>query len=293
MAETGHTGELLDDADGGAVEVSPPEGAERRLGPGDRVTFGRGPDVDVPFGAGDRWMSRRVGEIAVEPGGVRILNLSRKHVLLVRTGNLADPGSGEHPEPVRLRPRVPGEPAEACLLAAGSALIGSAVMLQERRGVLVRVPAAPAAEPFTHAPGGGSRSSTVARITLRPDTRGFMVALLLCEPWLRDPSRRSPLPSYPEIGAGALRVARAAHLLAAIERDPDRRDLLTGKIRDHLKALHRKLVSRRLLPDGKPAGAAAIAAALIHFDIIGRRHLALFEDDHWLEVQAYAWRRCM
>ncbi|WP_067469157.1 hypothetical protein [Actinomadura macra] len=279
--------------DDGSVEVSGPEGPPRRLRPGDRLTFGRGPEVDLAFGENNRWMSRRVGEIAVEADGVRIVNLSAKHVLVVETGIVGEDPGPVRPEPVRLRPRLPGDPSEACLLSAGSALVGSALMLRERRAVHVRLPErGPGGEPALP-PGRASLSSTVAGITMNPEKREFMVALLLCAPWLRDTSRLARLPSVPEIGLRALEVVGAAYPLRVVGRDPRLRDRLTGKVNDHLKALRRKLVARTLLPSEGTVGHTAIATALIHYDILGTRHLALFEDRYWLDVQANHWTYCL
>ncbi|WP_242890716.1 FHA domain-containing protein [Actinomadura litoris] len=282
-----------DGEDDGAVEVSGPEGPPRRVRPGERLTFGRGPDVDLAFGERNRWMSRRVGEITVEDGGVRLVNLSAKHALVVEAGTVGEDPARTRPEPVRLRPRLPGDPAEACVLTAGSALVGSALMIRENRAVHVRLPGpGPSGEPVLPAP-SGSRSSTVAGITMNPETRQFMVALLLCAPWLRDATRVARLPTVPEIGRQALELTGAHYLLRVVDREPRLQELLAGKVNDHLKALLKKLVARTLLPAEGTVGHTAVASALIHYDVLGHRHLALFEDAYWLRVQANKWSTCM
>jgi hypothetical protein len=285
----------LEGEDDGAVVVTGPLGPPRRLRPGDRLTFGRGgPDVDLPLGPDDRWLSRKVGEIAVDADGVRIVDLSRKHTLIVRSGDLGPAGPAPSPrEPVRLRPRLPDDPAAACVLTAGSALVGSALMLQEHRAVHVRLPGpGPAAEPVPP-PAGGRKSSTVAGITMNPETREFMVALQLCAPWLRDASRVDPLPSGPEIGPLALESVGQTYLADRVRRDEELRKRLNGKVHDHLKALRKKLVARALLPAEGTIGNTAIAASLVHYDILGERHLALFANDYWKDVQANQWATCL
>jgi hypothetical protein len=279
----------------GAVVVSGPLGPPRLLRPGGRLTFGRGgPEVDLPLGPDDRWLSRKVGEITVDAGGVRIVNLSRKHALIVRSGDLGLDGPAPSlREPVRLRPRLPDDPAEACVLSAGSALVGSALMLQEYRAVHVRLPGAgPAAEPVLPQ-ASGRRSSTVAGITMNPETREVRVAVQLCAPWLRNAARVDPLPSGPEIGPLALESVGRTYLADRTRGDEELRKRLNGKVHDHLKALRKKLVARALLPDEGTVGNTAIAAALVHYDILGERHLALFANDYWRDVQANQWATCL
>ncbi|TDB89380.1 hypothetical protein E1264_08525 [Actinomadura sp. KC216] len=283
-----------DPDDDGAVVVSGPLGPPRLLRPGDRLTFGRGPEVDLPLGPDDRWMSKRAGEIAVDGDGVRVVNLSRKHALVIQSGDY-EPGDPAPPlrEPVTLRPRLPEDPAEACVLTAGSALVGSALMLRELRAVHVRLPGpGPAADPVL--PGGsGRRSSTVAGITMNPETREFMVALQLCAPWLRNTARVDRLPTEPEIGPLALESVGETYLARRARNDPELRDRLQKKVHDHLKALRKKLVARTLLPKEGTLGNTAIASTILLYDILGHRHLALFENAYWKQVQANQWARCL
>jgi len=53
-------------------------GVTRKIGPGERMTFGRDLEVDFCF-PGDRRLSRYVGEIRWMGYGVLITNLSRSH----------------------------------------------------------------------------------------------------------------------------------------------------------------------------------------------------------------------
>ncbi|WP_433337771.1 hypothetical protein [Spirillospora sp. CA-294931] len=267
----------LDELD--AVEVSAAGEAPRRLATGETVVFGRGPDVDLPLGD-DRWMSRRMGEITVLAEGVRIVNLSRKQALLVKTGT---------GEPHRLRARVPDSPADGHLLSAGSALVGSATMLEQRRAVHVAMPPARPAEP--EPPPGGI--STEARVRLKQETREFMVALLMCRPWLERPERIDRLPTQPEIGRMALETTSAHHLISEIDRNLESRERFHRKIHDHVKTLRGKLARHGLVKADDVVGHSAIVSALLHFDIIGPRHLALFGDEHWLSVQENKWWACM
>lgn len=284
----------VDGEEDGAVVVTGPLGPPRRLEPGDRLTFGRGPDMDLRLDPGDRRLSRRAGEITVDAGGVRIVNLSSKQVLVVQSGNVELGGTAPpHREPVRLRARLPGDPAEACVLSAGSALVGSALMLQDLRAVHVRLPGPGTAPGPVLPPGSGHRSSTVAAITMNPETREFMVALQLCAPWLRNTSKVDALPSGPEIGPLALESAGQAYLARRVRQDPELRERLNGKVHDHLKALRKKLAARALLPAEGTIGNTAVAAALINYDILGCRHLALLENAYWKDVQANKWATCL
>ncbi|GAA4225610.1 hypothetical protein GCM10022254_07860 [Actinomadura meridiana] len=283
-----------DGADDDAVVVSGPLGPPRRLGPGDRLVFGRGPDVDLPLGPDDRWISRRVGEIIVAVDGVRVVNLSRKYALVVQSGDYA-PGAAAPAlrEPVTLRARMPQDPAEACLLTAGSALVGSALMLRERRAVHLRLPGAMPDVTAVPPAGTGGKTSTVAGITMNPESREFMVALQLCVPWLRDSAWVDPLPSEPEIGPLVLESVGEDYLARRVRADPQLRERLRRKVRDHLKALRKKLEARALLPAEGPVGNTVIASTIIRHDILGRRHLDLFENDYWKQVQANQWAQCL
>ncbi|TDD82631.1 hypothetical protein E1298_22455 [Actinomadura rubrisoli] len=262
-----------------AVEVSAADGVPRRLDVGERLVFGRGPGVDLPLGE-DRFTSRRVGEVAVLADGVRIVNLSRKQALLVQAG----PG-----EPVRLPALVQGSHDGGHLLRAGSALVGSARMLEQRLAVHVVVP--PVAPGEIEPPPYGI--STEARVRMNLETREFMVALLLCRPWLERPDRIGRLPSQPELGRLALETANAHHLLRRIDADAESRERFHRKIHDHVKTLRGKLARHGLVPAEEVVGHSAIVSALLHFDVIGPRHLALLQDEHWLSVQENKWWNCM
>jgi hypothetical protein len=96
---------------------------------GTRLVFGRGPGVDLIVAAG-RGLSRRAGLVTVMAAGVWIANISRTHALYVE-------GEGYQ---VRL-PRMEhdGEPANGWFMHAGTALVGSRVMLDEGQSLMVTV----------------------------------------------------------------------------------------------------------------------------------------------------------
>jgi hypothetical protein len=270
------------DGAGPAVEVAGPDGARRFLGPGDRLAFGRGPDVDLPLGE-DRWMSRRLGHLVVSDGSVHVVNDSRKLILHVKT----------EAEIVQLPAATPGASDVGCTLFSGVAMIGSAAMLRERRALVVTLPDRWRTTPDPGLPvtGAARNLSTVPPLRLNPATREFMVALLLCRPWLEDQSRVSALPSVPQIGRQALTVTHAHHRLAEIERDAKQRDQLTEQIKGQIKQLREKLQGKGYLPANGSVGHTSITSTLIHYDIITRRDLALFDDDHWISLQENRWWR--
>jgi hypothetical protein len=264
------------------VRVAGPDGDTRTLRPGERLIFGRGPDVDILIGE-DPWLSRRLGEILVSADGVRVTNLSRKSTLHVRTNTKS----------IKLQPASADADDIACVLSSGSALVGSPTMIDERRAVHVVLPErrdAPAQVPVPGTVDGGVRIvSTVPPLRLDRETKGFMVALLLCRPWLEDPARTAPLLSVPQIAIAALEVTNAHNLLAVARRDQNKRDALVNQIKSHISELRGKLVQRGFVPVDSSVGNTALASILIHYDIITRRDLELFDDDHWMEVQELKW----
>jgi hypothetical protein len=268
------------------VEVTGPDGDVHLLYAGDRVVFGRGPDVDIAIGK-DPWLSRRLGAILVLDGGVRITNLSKKIVLHVRTR------TESFPLPVVLT----GADEVSCLLSSGSALVGSAASLEQRRAVHIATPerwSAPLPEsPVPPAPdvvGSTSRNlSTERRLSLNKETKGFMVALLLCRPWLEDPQRIVPLPTVPEIMTSILEVTSAHHLIRQMHQDHTLRDTFINKIKGQIKELREKLSVQGLTSPDSVVGVSVIASSLIHYDILTRHDLELLNDTHWLSVQENKW----
>jgi hypothetical protein len=252
----------------------------RPLHLGDSLVFGRGTDVDLRLG-GDIWLSRRMGEIRVLEDGVRVTNLSRKHALHVETGEDA----------IKLPVTMAVEDAGAYLLPAGLSLIGTAAMLTDGRAVRIVVSDGwgPASSPLPVAATHTRQLSTQPRLKLDPMTKEFMVALLLCRPWLSDAARLAPLPTAPQIAKEALRVTAAHGELKRFNADAKARELITEQVHRPLRELRNKLRAQGLVNSSIGLGLENVAAALLYYDIITKDHLALLEDPEWLTAQEDKW----
>jgi hypothetical protein len=253
------------------------EPAEPRiLNPGDGLVFGRGPDVDLPLG-GDIWLSRRMGEIRVLENAVSVTNLSRKHALHVESSDNA----------IKLPTTIAAKDAGAYLLPAGLSLIGTAAMLKDARAVRIMVSAGwgPASSPPPASATHTRQLSTQPRLKLNPETKIFIVALLLCRPWLDDDSRLAPLPTAPQIAAEALHITAAYGELQKLQTDAKARELITEQVRRALRELREKLHAQRLVNSNTGLGLGNVAAALLYYDIITRDHLALLDDTEWRTAQ--------
>ncbi|MCD0453329.1 hypothetical protein LO762_29720 [Actinocorallia sp. API 0066] len=262
-------------ADGVAptVIVGPPEEEPRTLTPGESLVFGRGSHTDVTID-GDPSLSRVAGRITATDSGAVIDNLSAKRALRIEVGT-------EH---LWLPPTPTG--GLGLVLTTGAARVGTATMLDRGRAIRVRlVGPTPRAPDVTHEPGG---ATTGAAVQLNVMTKEFMVAFLLCRPWLVDSSRRAPLPESPAIGRQALDLTGSHHLLRSYDTGPVR-DRITQQVNDHLKQLRGKLRHADLVPAHSRLSLAAVASALLHFDIVTRRHLTLPDDPVWLTAQESRW----
>jgi hypothetical protein len=278
----------------GVVEVVGPEGEARMLRCGETLMFGRDPAMDLPVGD-DPWLSRRAGEICVMADGVRVSNLSKKHALHIRLKDdtLRLPAAGSNSGDV------------GCFLVSGTVEVGSGAMVDQRRAVRIVLPdlwqqeePAPPAE-VVDVPGradlvdgceaeGTGQSTTVLPIRLQAGTKEFMVAFVLCRPWLEDPTRIAPLPSAPQIAEAALQITGAHHLLRALP-DPAVRDRLSQQVHEHLKGLRAKLRQRRLVRPDIAVSPTVIASTLLHYDVVGPHHLALLNNTDWLSIQEDKW----
>jgi hypothetical protein len=170
-----------------AVLITAPGGLRFPLESGESAVFGRGTQADIPLG-GDPWLSRLAGRITSVDGGVLISNLSARHSLYILVGS----------ERLRLPVTTESGGGMGFLLTGGRALVGTAPMLEHGRALDVR-PSGGAPEPVPPAD-GTSQETTGLPLRLDPATKEFMVALLLCRPWLLDSTWmrrcRAP-PSWP------------------------------------------------------------------------------------------------
>ncbi|MFH8473706.1 serine/threonine protein kinase [Streptomyces sp. NPDC018000] len=157
-----------------------------RLGPGERIRFGRGSArTPVELRLADEAVSRLAGEIRAAEDHWQLSNLSTTHSYLVENPE----GAGEY---LRVPPRRVGAPIPFEL---------SRVVLPSRRDtpVLFQVFAPDHIYLDPQAIGDGSwESRTVTAYSLDETATYFLVLVALCEPWLRD---RSPVavPTTPEV----------------------------------------------------------------------------------------------
>jgi hypothetical protein len=260
-----------------SARVSTESGQEMRIAEGTRLVFGRGPGVDLAVAAG-RGLSRRAGIVTAMAAGAWITNISRTHALYVEG------------EDYRIRlPRLEdsGEPAGGWLLHTGTARVGSRAMLDEGLPLEVTVTGPPADGPPGESQPDGE--GTILPLYLDPMTKGFLVALIWCRPWLIDPSATTPLPRTPEIARAALEVTGAYHELERFESDAEFRDLLSARVAEHIKVLRRKILDRGLAgPDVRLSDEVAVRI-LIEHGIITSADLGLLADPAWRSRQEDLW----
>jgi len=260
-----------------SARVSTESGQEMRIAEGTQLVFGRGPGVDLAVAAG-RGLSRRAGIVTAMAAGAWITNISRTHALYVEG------------EDYRIRlPRLEdsGEPAGGWLLHTGTARVGSRAMLDEGLPLEVTV-TGPAAggTPGESQPDG---EGTILPLYLDPMTKGFLVALIWCRPWLIDTSATTALPRTPEIARAALEVTGAYHELERFETDAEFRDLLSARVAEHIKVLRRKILDRGLVgPDVRLSDEVAVRI-LIEHGIITSADLGLLADPAWRSRQEDLW----
>jgi hypothetical protein len=260
-----------------SARVSTESGQEMQIAEGTRLVFGRGPGVDLAVAAG-RGLSRRAGIVTAMAAGAWITNISRTHALYVEG------------EDYRIRlPRLEdsGEPAGGWLLHTGTARVGSRAMLDEGLPLEVTVTGPPAdGTPGESQPDG---EGTILPLYLDPMTKGFLVALIWCRPWLIDPSATTALPRTPEIARAALEVTGAYHELERFETDAEFRDLLSARVAEHIKVLRRKILDRGLAgPDVRLSDEVAVRI-LIEHGIITSADLGLLADPAWRSRQEDLW----
>jgi hypothetical protein len=266
------------------VQVLSPDGARILVPPQTRLTFGRGHEADIVI-PGGRDLSRRAGEIAVDGCGALVMNLSRCHALFVD-------GNGYH---VRLPRADDNGPPGGWLVTRGTAMVGSMAMM--RGGMVVHVIAAGPEGLADAQPGptgscradGTQPNGTVRPFMLRADTKLFLVALLLCRPWLLDPGHVRALPTSPQIARQALEFVSASHQLDRFDRDTQFRKRLVEQVNDHLKYLRERVLASGLVPEGTRLAPAAMAEVLLTNDIVTHSDLAVTEQPQWRSRQEDLW----
>ncbi|GAB3659255.1 hypothetical protein GCM10027589_20270 [Actinocorallia lasiicapitis] len=259
-----HHTATCDDRGTRVVHITGPGAHRWSLGPGQRLRFGRGPGVDLAL-EGNPWVSRQAGEISVFEDGVRITNTSARHDLWLEANGDA----------VKLPVLASGTGNIGCFLAAGTATINPDRTGDHGQAVQILIPEI--------------ASGRIPGALLDPGTKEFMVALLLCRPWLHDPLRIRPLPSAPQIAEEALAITGSHHQWERFAAAPGARQRLAAQVHEHLRCLRAKIRRYGLVPDDLELSTSAIAAVLLHHDLIGERHLTLVYDRSWLTAQEDKW----
>lgn len=275
------------------VVVRAPDGSTVSLPVDGRLTFGRGQDADLFVPAG-RDLSRNAGQIVALAAGAWVENLSRTHALYVR-------GDDYH---VRLPSCGDNGPPGGWLISRGVALVGSMAMIRQDLAlrVIVRADAdADSGVDGTGCLGSTGRyagrladraeveESTSRPLAIRPDTKLYLIALLLCRPWLADPSHSAALPTAPQIARAALECASASLQLDRFDSDPAFRTNLIGQVNDHLKYLRERIQAADLVPGETRLTPAVLAHALLVNDVIKPADLACLDDPQWRSAQENLW----
>jgi hypothetical protein len=266
-----------------AARVSTALGQVIGVPDGDRLVFGRGPQVDLEVPA-DRGLSRRAGVIAALHGGVWVANISRTHALYAVSDGYR----------IRL-PRMedPGDPRGGWFVRAGAVHVGSRGMLDD--GQPLRVVVAPPSDAGALLDAAGDRTvrpdadATLLPLHLDPQTKLFLVALMWCRPWLIDLTRTTPLPRTPEIARGALEVTDAYYELDRFDTDPAFRERLSARVGEHLKVLRHKIAERGLVRGGVRLSDEVVVEVLLEHAIITHADLARLDDPAWCSRQEDLW----
>lgn len=281
----------------GAVRICSADGAIVEVPTGERLRFGRGQEVDLPV-PGGQVLSRQAGEITALADGAWVTNISHSHALYVE-------GEDYH---IRLPPVGAAGPTGGWLVSSGTVAVGSMTML--RQGMALHLTVSGERAPgISRTPGDSGREGarpavpwagnghgepdeiTARPLRLRHNTKLFLVAVLLCRPWLLDPSRSPALPTAPEIGRAALELTGASYQLRLLDRDPAFRSRLVEQVNDLLKYLRERIHASGLAQAGTRLTPLVMADALLSNDVLTRADLAVFDDPDWRSRQEDLWWR--
>lgn len=243
------------------VVVRAPDGPQHTLSPGQSLIFGRpGGGADLLL-SGDVHLSRHHGLVEVRRDGWQLTNISEVNPLYVDTleGSL-----------------IPLRPGGRWVADRTAVTVGTATMVHQERAIGVTCTALAAdPAPFDRDLPAltGEPTQPGAGVVLAEDAQYFLTAVLLCQPWLRDPLRLRRLPSAAEIGSEVATLTGVSAELADLER----------YVVTDLKTLKQKLLDARVFAE-RPVSLGMVAAALIGHGMVTPLHL------HQLPGQAREWR---
>jgi hypothetical protein len=239
---------------------------------GGRLVLGRDEGCDLSFPDESR-LSRRAVQLEWSHAGVLVTNLSRTHGLVVDADGAVS--------------RLPAGSAGG-VLTRGRAELSGPAWGASSFGVTVVVDAPAAPLPVRDGVVVGS-TATNEPLRLRPRTKEFVTALMLCRRRLLDPTDIAPPPPVPQLTRLVLEATNSWHLLHEMDTDESARARLTGRVHEHLKALRVKIVRSGLADRDARLSPGEMVELLLAAGTVTRQHLDLLEDPAWLAHQEQQW----
>lgn len=245
------------------VVVRAPDGQKLTLAIGQSLIFGRpGGGADLLLG-GDVHLSRHHGLVEAQATGWQLTNISEVNALYVDTleGSL-----------------IAVRPGGRWLADRPAVSVGTATMIHQERPIAVSCTAVAATPVLRRELPAltGEPTRPGAGVALAEDAQYFLTAVLLCQPWLRDPLRLRRLPSAAEIGGEVARVT-------GVPTGPESLDELERYVVTDLKTLKQKMLDARVFTE-RPVSLGMVAAALIGHGLVTQAHLQRIPE------QAREWR---
>lgn len=263
------------------LRVRSADGRQHTLTPGRSLLFGRpGGGADLLL-TDDVHLSRQHGLVEAREAGWRLTNVSAVNPLFVDTLDGA------------LIPLRPGARWEADRAVVA---VGTATMVHLERSLQISCTVLPAdldaGRPELPAV-SGEPTAPAAGVSLAEDAQYFLTAVLLCQPWLRDPLRLRPLPTAADIGEAVARLlSGTASSGTGGPQGPEQ--LRPGILQEleryvvtDLKALKQKMLDAGVFQQ-RPVSLGMLAAALIGHGLVTPRHLQQVAAEH--REWHYRWR---
>jgi hypothetical protein len=257
------------------ARVTGAQGTSVFLTEGHPLLVGRDHECDLSFPSEAR-LSRRAAHLSWNGFGVVIANVSRTHGLTVTAAATT----------ARLPSRSAAGPTTGFFVASGTATMTGPSWPDSPFKVDVEVGASPIA---SSSAANLALSATREPFRLRPDTKEFLTALMLCRPRLEDPAGAATPPPVPQLTRQILEVTNSWHLLREFAVDESVRTTLVGRVHEHVKGLRAKVLRHELVPQGTRLPPPALVEVLVISEALTPAHLRLLHDDAWLEWQEAQW----